>query len=130
VSKNIDSNGWDLVSDPSGQPRVRVGNSDQFFFDADLPAANSGTWTHVALSIHENWSASQDRLRVWINGESVFNEVVVFSATAINPTPSVRFGFQEGSTNLPFAGYVDEIRVYDEILSHEQVRALSEMDAP
>jgi hypothetical protein len=130
VSKNIDSAGWDLVSDPSGQPRVRVGNSDQYFFDADLPSANSGVWTHVAVSIHENASASQDRLQVWINGERFLNETVIFSSTAINPTPSVRFGFQEGSTNLPFAGFIDEIRVYDEVLTNEQVRALYELDRP
>ena len=121
------SSGFELAVDPSS-PRMRIGG-EEVFFTADFPEASEGRWTHVAIGYREMASGSQDAVRVWVNGESVLDELRVFTQSALGVDGELRIG-QSGNGTQPFSGHLDEIRVYHSLLDDAEVQALYLYDAP
>jgi hypothetical protein len=118
---------WELIADPAS-PRIKLGNQE-IFFDADFPAANLGRWVHIALAYQENFSASQDRMKVWLNGEPVHEVSEVFAQSAITADANIKIG-QGGNGTQRFGGLLDEIRFYNAYLTDAEVEALYLFDAP
>jgi hypothetical protein len=78
-------------------------------------------WTHVAFS------ADQDKhiMTVYINGKKV--GVLSNLRSFEKSEGSVRIGYQTDD-NVYFDGKIDDIRIYNRVLSNEEVRELYEMD--
>ena len=90
---------------------------------------NSGSWTHVAVTVDRD-----DRIKLYVNGEfdrQSGNISGVTSAVTGSPTdnPPLCIGgkltFDGDSTvDQPFDGYIDEVRIYDNVLAENEIRAL------
>lgn len=136
VSKAVNNqgNGGYTVFSENSYINVRVDDVGYNKVDTPVqhPNASAGVWTHIVLAFHENISATQDYLAVWVNGELAEERTEVLPGDFLNNTAYVRFGVQEEATDpsifYDFEGVVDEIRVYDQILTSEQVRGLYEFD--
>jgi hypothetical protein len=138
VSKMVNGlgNGGYLVFSENNYVNVRIDDTGFLKFGTPTlhPDASMGQWTHIVLAFHENISGTNDYLAVWINGEVALETTEVITGDAINNTAYVRFGVQEEagmeSGFQDFEGLVDEIRVYNEVLTSAQVKALYDQDKP
>jgi hypothetical protein len=137
VSKAINTagNGGYTVFSENSYINIRVDDVGYNKIDTPVmhPDAGEGVWTHIVLAFHENISATQDYLAVWVNGEIAEERTEVLSGDFMNNTAYVRFGVQEEFADPPslfydFEGVVDEIRVYNQVLTTDQVRALYDLD--
>jgi len=113
--------GW---LDGSGRIGISVGND----FDADQKsssAINDGTWHHVALTRDANTGDT----RVYVDG--------VLETSGNTGTGIIGNGFSSigriedtGGTPEHFDGRLDELRIYDEVLEEESVRAVRDSTHP
>ena len=92
-----------------------TGSSDlHYFFASGCP---SNQWVHVACT----WNVTANLMVGYTNGVQAFSEAQTHWPTAL---PKVRFG--TGYTSgRPWAGFLDDVLLYNRVLSAAEVRQLS-----
>lgn len=123
--QSIDS--WELILDT--RPRLKVGGTE-YNFEYDFPSASTGVWTHVVFGYRDMESGTNDHFKVWVNGTLVLDQTLVLSTSAVVSGAGIVFGQSSGGGTEPFWGYIDEIRVYDSLLTDAEVGNLYLYDAP
>lgn len=117
---------WELILDD--RPRLKLGGTE-YNFEYDFPSASEGVWTHLVFGYHDMETGTNDHFKVWVNGAPVLDQTLVLDTSAVVAGPGIVFGQSIGGTD-PFFGIIDEIRVYDSLLSDSEVEDLYLYDAP
>lgn len=93
-------------------------------------------WVHVALQVDTDAGLSVDRvtnggnnathaIRFFINGEDAGLETQAFGGGTLDPvTDSIYLADKFANGNNAFPGLIDDARLYDEILTQEQILAI------
>ena len=85
-----------------------------------------GEWYHVAATVIENASASSGDVTFYVDGQ----EDTIASTASIrwdivaNPTLDVTIGWRPTQQDRPFIGNIDDVRIYDKVLTQEEVQAI------
>ncbi|MFH1716433.1 MAG: LamG domain-containing protein [Planctomycetota bacterium] len=85
-----------------------------------------GEWYHVAVSVIENATASSGDVTFYVNGEDdtmVSSDPERWNIVA-NPTLDVTIGWRPTQQDRPFIGTIDDIRIYDTVLTQEEVQQI------
>ncbi|WP_160097362.1 LamG-like jellyroll fold domain-containing protein, partial [Kibdelosporangium aridum] len=86
------------------------------------PAAHhGGQWIHL-VGVYDR---AEGRIRLYVNGSYVGEDQ---RFPSMNATGLLRIGHQMGSVPNQFEGAIDDVRVYDRVLSTDAVRALVAKD--
>lgn len=112
--------GYELALASTGRPFFRVNeasNGNAFRVDGPSVVAVDGTWTHL-VGVFDG-----SQLRLYVDGELVSTKPGP-SAVAVNGLPLV-IGNQPGN-EYPFAGGIDEARVYERALSSQEITELAD----
>jgi hypothetical protein len=120
-------NSWELILDQS--PRLKLGGTEYHFVYA-FPSMSEGVWTHIVFGYDDMETGTNDLFKVWVNGTLVLNRTLVLSTMAVVTGAGIVFGQSSGGGTEPFWGFIDEIRVYDSLLTDSQVENLYLYDAP
>ena len=102
------------------------GQDNNFMYSTQLPSFNT-TWSHIAFVIEPqstNWTTKEHTAKIYVNG--------VLDKTYTNiwyPSITQNYDFEIGrwTTNedsREYNGYLDDFRIYDKALSHEEVSKL------
>ncbi|MEZ5305364.1 MAG: LamG domain-containing protein [Verrucomicrobiales bacterium] len=123
----------------TGENGWKVGyNGNQLRFtangviDVTAPAANftvvADTWYHMAASVEG--TAGTRTVRFYVNGDEVYNTTFANIATSTSPNMMIGNNGQEdpgtpggASFNENFDGNIDEIRLYDTVLTRNEIIA-------
>ncbi len=103
----------------SGNNRVRIesggGNAQN---DTEL---TTGQWHHVAITVREN-STYESGVTFYLDGQD--NTRVNEDPDPIHPTENfdVKIGLRYNEDNRAYTGLIDEVRIYDKVLSVTEVR--------
>ena len=106
-----------------------TGVDRQFPVNTALP--QDGSWSHLVMTYRENLGGINDRLRLYLNGERVFENIENISSTLARPTnqtQTMRFGAVDGNALPPYTGLIDEVRIYEVELSGDEVTTLYRYD--
>ncbi|MBV6477941.1 MAG: hypothetical protein HGGPFJEG_00686 [Ignavibacteria bacterium] len=95
------SNGYTLYLN-NGRVAIRTNNSTRLIGQTVLP---NYTWTHVAGT----YNSQNNLFSIYING-ILDTSVVINAAAPVANSDSLRIG--KGNINSPFAGYIDEFRIW------------------
>ncbi len=96
-------------------PRV-LWNHNQGFVSLISPdPVNPGEWNHLALT----YNAEVEEMILYVNGEEKQRGSVPTS-----PFSSINLGRREASGNTPLNAILDDVRIYDRVLSPEDVQSL------
>lgn len=126
-----DEGGFYVMQTGTGMQIVTGGSGVDKRFDVPLALPQDGSWSHLVLTYRENVGGINDRLMFYVDGEEVFKESTNLSsgdARPTNQTQIMRFGAVEGNALPPFAGLIDEIRIYEVELSPAEVMTLHQFD--
>lgn len=103
-----------------GNGRLAFGDGDRARGDFTVisdAAVNDGKWTHVCATRR----ISNGAVRLYINGAVAKDGSAGLAPVTSNP--SIRIG-QGVDGAAPFVGLMDEIRIYDRVLTDDEVRTL------
>ena len=80
---------------------------------------DTNVWQHVAIT----WDTNADEVRFYKNG--VLGQIVTDSDELVSPQDgdSIVIGRWIDSTNAPYQGEIDEIRVWSRVLSSQEIKA-------
>ncbi|MHC4572163.1 MAG: LamG-like jellyroll fold domain-containing protein, partial [Planctomycetota bacterium] len=85
----------------------------------------AGNWYHVAFVYDGDGAVNADRLKIYVNGEE---KTVSFAGTVPSylqdSSASVKIGEFGGTLHRYFNGYLDDLRVFNKVLSANEVAAL------
>lgn len=109
------SNGYTLYLN-SGRVTIRTNSSTRLVGKTIIP---NNQWTHIAGS----YTASSGLFRVFVNGNQD-TSVTIASAAPVSNTDSLLLGI---GTNSPFAGMLDEVRVWNVDLSAADIPQIMRM---
>jgi len=91
-------------------------------------ALQNGVWTHVVAVYDGTAFGNSNRLRLYING--VLDSGATYDGTIPSSIPNCGSDFSIGRRDISgredFNGYIDDVRVYDSVLSSPQVDQLNE----
>ena len=76
-----------------------------------------GQWTHVAVVYIPN-----DAVEMYINGQILNRNVAAKTASLLTTTAEFRIG-TKGDNTFPFVGVIDDVRLYDRVLSAAEIAA-------
>ena len=115
---------WITLSGPSGGPgvgpnRLAVNLGHCCVNDFDIPnPVPSGQWAHIALT----FDYVADSYTLFVNGHSITTTTVMRDA----PTEALSFGSVQSNFGqfFYFEGLIDEVEVFDRVLSDEEIRAV------
>ena len=82
-----------------------------------------GLWTHVAAVF------DGDTMYVYQDGEEVGRMNVSGSISGSNSIPVWIGGNPSGATDRPFAGNIDDVRIYDRALSEDEIMTLADVQS-
>lgn len=112
--------GFNIVLYPEGDnPRLRtnVGNANAVFSISDVFAYNK--WIHVAIRVTENM------VEAFINGKSYWSETINVAYNYVDAygltIGKMSHRYAETAVYFPFKGIVNDVRVYDEVLSNREI---------
>ena len=91
--------------------------------DTDL---TDGEWHHVAVTVIENATASSGDVTFYVDGEDdtrVSSDPEGWNIVA-NTTLDVTIGWRPTQQDRPFIGNIDELGIYDRVLTQEEIQAL------
>jgi len=102
---------------------VRNSISNALAAETTANVFTTGTWAHIAMTY--DGSSTIPGIRLYINGVSMPLNTLVnsLSATMINTIP-LNVGARN-SGNSPFNGHLDDVRMYDRVLSPADVASLA-----
>ena len=145
--KPVGDMGWDgiLAKNPSAEPepslpnhagnyewRIHAGNrtlefltqqggvNDTSNFSSTDAFVEEGQWTHVAVSVDARQTGTGD-VKFYVNGELTADDFIIentFLPTNENP---LYIGNRADLTTTPFNGFLDDLRIYNTVLSDEEI---------
>ena len=103
---------------------VRMGNGGGQV--SSLATVNDGGWHHVAVTIIENATNSSSDVRVYVDGRDDTEESedldTLFDIIA---DLDVTIGYRSSQDDRGFQGELDDVRIYDRVLSAEEAASLA-----
>ena len=81
---------------------------------------NDGNWHHVAYTLEDG----SDTLRIYVDGSEVLS-VTTTRRIQSSDTLSIGQEFDKGATTTHFDGRIDEVCVYDRVLTEQEVERLA-----
>jgi len=113
--------GYEIVIFTDG---ARLKAKPQLLRQMEIPnPLRKGEWTHLALS----WDCTQGTW-LFVNGEKAAEILGAFEPTPLEPGWPGRVGCHTPFGGYPFAGAIDELRLFNYRLSEEQVRFIATME--
>ncbi len=82
-------------------------------------------WHHVALTVQENSTISYPQVILYLDGEDDTRTGTSSNAFNIVENFDLAIGRRYNNDNRWFIGLIDEVRVYDRVLSAEEIQALA-----
>ena len=82
-------------------------------------------WHHVALTVEENSTISYPQVIIYLDGEDDTRTGTDTDAFNIVENYDLAIGRRYNNDNRWFIGLIDEVRVYDRVLSAEEIQALA-----
>jgi hypothetical protein len=107
--------GTNLVVRANGQIQILVGNGSSYVYITASVTASIGTWCYVAST----YKAAETRHKLYVDGK--FENTDTFTLNYGTPTPKTVVGVFYTNLWGPFAGIIDEVRVYSRVLSAEEI---------
>lgn len=114
----IDSGGSTVCPAPAGVHRymtVYIGNVGHYFATPDFTC---NTWYHVAVTYNNATGVSE----LFVN--AVSQGTITFASGGNNPNSSPMGVGKDGSHSDSFHGAIDEVRIYNRVLSAAEVQAI------
>jgi hypothetical protein len=107
-----------------GRPRVEVkGPGPTLLLNPSTPLLNDGQWHHMALTFQSGGATI-----LYIDGQAVANGTApTFSFGTGDP---LRFGVMTDGFWTPYNGLLDEVQVYNRVLSASEIQAVINSTAP
>jgi len=83
-------------------------------------------WHHVAVTVIDNATASSTDVKFYVDGEDDTMESTDPDGWDIvaNATLDVTIGWRPTQQDRPFIGSIDDVRIYDKVLTQEEVLAI------
>jgi len=83
-------------------------------------------WHHVAVTVIDNATASSGDVTFYVDGEDDTMESTDPDGWDIvaNTTLDVTIGWRPTQQDRPFIGSIDDVRIYDKVLTQEEVQAI------
>lgn len=85
-------------------------------------AFTDGCWHHVVL-VREGADLEPGSVALYVDGVAAAAGAGTFGATAVETAPFV-IGYRRDDDPRPFAGAIDEVRIFDRALSADEVRGI------
>jgi hypothetical protein len=89
---------------------------------------DANTWHHVAVTISDPNSAGTRTFILYVDGQQVgVNTAATFAPSNLGTTTTNCLGrnvYSGGSTPSNYAGWLDDFRIYNRVLSQAEIRAL------
>jgi hypothetical protein len=106
---------WELRINSLGRLRLQIGGAGAAIGST---AVNTGQWVHVAAALPQGATSAAD-IQLYVNG---VRETTTVTAGAINTksAASMRIGTDE--TGRFFSGLIDEVRMYNRVLTVNELR--------
>lgn len=117
VGNHLANTGFGLWFEPSsGKLAVRLRQDYNHYRTGTALTLN--TWTHVVVT----WDDATDTVRIYLDGVLKDTE----TGRSANPTAaaSMRFGDREGTFNERYTGRMDELQIYNTVLSQSDISGL------
>jgi hypothetical protein len=109
-------NGLIMQMDPSGLPRLEIKNATQTALLTGSSHLNDGQWHNFALSFQ-----SGGAMVMYVDGQvQATGTAPVFT---FNPNP-MRFGTQLDGFWVPYNGLLDEVQIYNRVLSGGEIQSI------
>ncbi len=85
-----------------------------------------GEWHHVAVTVIDNATASSGDVTFYVDGEDDTMESTDLDGWDIvaNATLDVTIGWRPTQQDRPFIGSIDDVRIYDKVLTQEEIQAI------
>lgn len=93
--------------------------------NTSFPAGEPGEWRHIAVT----YNAETLRLKAYLDGEAIAVRALRSDATTISPSDYLNIGGHRGGTGRNWEGWIDEVAVWDRVLSHREIELL-QMTSP
>ncbi|WP_099159684.1 GH92 family glycosyl hydrolase [Virgibacillus ndiopensis] len=117
IGKTSIGDGYVLGVDGGLYPEMWDDSGSRFSFNNGTIASNE--WTHLALTWKQNGQVTG-----YINGEEVASVAAGMNPIAANDTPLIIGGAPWGPDGLQTKGLIDEVRIFKEALSSDEVKEL------
>ena len=124
VRRLIHFDAWNQVGFSNDALFVHTGRVGRADFNLPMAAVpiESDRWTHLAVT----WDAERERdhVKVYLDGVLTLKATLAASAGRLLKNSTLRIGHdgQEGENDQRFIGVVDEVTVYDTVLTEQQIR--------
>ena len=124
---NVNGQRCEFRVDDTGDVRMGAGGGQV----TSLTTVNDGGWHHVVVTISENATNSSSDLRVYIDGQDNTEE-----STDLDPLfdivadSDVTIGYRPSQNDRYFMGQIDDVRIYDRVLSQEEIAWLAGRTQP
>ena len=124
---NVNGQRCEFRVDDTGDVRIGVGGGQV----TSLTTVNDGGWHHVLVTISENATNSSSDLRVYVDGQDDTEE-----STDLDPLfdivadLDVTIGYRPSQNDRGFQGELDDVRIYDRVLSPEEAAWLAGRTKP
>lgn len=82
----------------------------------------NGCWHHVVV-VREGADLETGSVKLYVDGVAVAIGTGTFGATAVETAPFV-LGYRRADDPRPFAGTIDEVRIFDRALTADEVRGI------
>ena len=82
-------------------------------------------WHHVALTVEENSTISYPQVKLYVDGEDDTRTGTSSNAFDIVSNFDLSIARQYNGSNRWFIGMIDDVRVYDRVLSSDEIKALA-----
>ena len=120
--------GWSVINIDTNQVRFALANSatNRVVIDANPPASYyTGSWTHIVFTYDGTSLASG--VKSYMNGALVTQDTVTDAlSSSIQTANSFRIGYGYHTSNV-FNGSLDEVRIYNRVLTAAEVKQLYDM---
>lgn len=95
-----------------------------------MSVINDGTWHHVAVTIQANATVSYPEVKVWVDGQDDSIPSVDSQAYDLTADLDVRIGSRPASDDRYYIGQIDELHIFDRVLSAAEIAGLAGRTAP
>jgi hypothetical protein len=107
---------------------IRIGNGAGQVLSSSVVA--DGGWHHVAVTIKENATNSSSDVKVYIDGREDSEEATDTDMFDLVPEWDVTIGYRPSQQDRFFNGQIDDVRIYDQVLSPEEAAWLAGRTQP
>jgi len=93
-------------------------------------SVNDGAWHHVAVTVQENATLSYPDVMLYVDGIDDTRPSAEPDAFNLTADQNVRIGSRPASNDRFFMGLIDDVRIYNRALTHEEVAWLAGRTKP